>query len=227
MAKAARKRKKEEDEAFELPEFDEVAYMKKETTAAVASFTIIGLAIVIAILLYAITLAGAPIVAFFVGLAATFLLPRIFQYLPWPKVDTSKFERRDWIGHGGTFFFSWLAFWILLLNVPFVDVTPPVIEGVTVSWGMGDQAVNAYPGQNSYTASGAVTLTINATVQENGLLAGVEFTVNTNTSTPTALGGSRYSLAFPRSGDNYDVTIFASDAAGHSSEFSFAFSLSG
>src|SRR5207244_2160850 len=46
---------------------------------------------------------------------------------------TESFKRRDWIGHGITYFFSWLAFWIILLNPPFSDHVPPTIQSISVS----------------------------------------------------------------------------------------------
>src|SRR6059036_4165170 len=104
--------------------------MRKELEGAKAAVVSVILAIGVAAVLYALTVAGLAIVAFFLGVATTFALPQLFnalRVLPWPKVDTTKFERRDWIGHGSTFLFSWLAFWILLLNTPFVDLTSPVI----------------------------------------------------------------------------------------------------
>jgi hypothetical protein len=48
-------------------------------------------------------------------------------------IEVSGFKRRDWMTHGITYFFSWLAFWILLLNPPFGDFTPPTIQAISVS----------------------------------------------------------------------------------------------
>jgi len=66
----------------------------------------------------------------------------------------------------------------------------------------------------------------NATVQENGFLAGVGFTVNGTAYIPTALGGSRFSVTVARF-SSYDVRILASDGAGHSTEFHFAVTFNG
>ena len=82
-----------------------------------------------ALVSWGLTVAGIAIVAFFAGLGIMFLLKWIY---PIVRVDTTQWKRRDWMGHGVTFFFSWLAFWILLLNPPFADLTNPVITGVTV-----------------------------------------------------------------------------------------------
>ncbi len=97
MVKAAKKRKKEEDEEFAPPEFDEAGYLRKEVESAKVALVGVALAVPVAGLLYALTVAGVAIVAFFLGLAFVFLLPRFFRILPWPPVDTAKFERKDWI----------------------------------------------------------------------------------------------------------------------------------
>ncbi|HEV8595922.1 MAG TPA: hypothetical protein VGR51_10390, partial [Thermoplasmata archaeon] len=161
MTKAAKRRKREEDEAFEIPEFDEVAYMEKEVNVAKASFVMIALAIPLAVALYALTVAGLWGLGFLAAFAITYSLPRIFKFVPWPKVDLSKFERRDWIGHGGTFFLTWLAFWILLINVPFTDLTPPVIAAVYVN------GVPMVEGSQRTVSAGSSPVYINATVFEN------------------------------------------------------------
>ena len=169
VAKAAKKRKKdEEDEEFEFPEFDEAKYLRHEIELAKATFVTIVLAIPVAVLLYSLTLAGVTIVAFFLGLGITFALPRIFGLLPWPKIDLAGFERKDWFGQGGTFLFSWLAFWILLINVPFADITPPSIEGVSVNNVL-------VPNESSYHVVYSPVV-INATILENGALSSVVLT---------------------------------------------------
>lgn len=227
MAKAAKKRKKEEDDDFALPAFDEAAYMRKEIELAKVSFVTIALALPVALLLYALTVAAnVPVVAFFVGLGLTFLLPRIFHFLPWPKLATEKLERRDWLGHGGTFLFSWLAFWILLLNVPFVDVTAPVITSVTAFAGVQQVPIQEGAAPIVRHAPGNNTL-INASVFENRQLDQLQLYVEPN-PTPvdyTSRVGSRYSWVLILPDSNHKIVIVATDAAGHRTEFAFEINL--
>ncbi len=118
----AKKRRKEEEEEFKLPEFDEVAFLRKEITGAKMILIVMLLAIVAAVLSYVLTLAGVVIVAFFAGLALVLFLkyiPKMFG------IDTDGLERKDWFGYGSTYFFAWLAVWVLVMNVPFSDVTAP------------------------------------------------------------------------------------------------------
>ena len=121
--------KKDKGAEWKPPEFDEIEFMKKEMRAAKTTIIVVLWTLPSAVLSYGLTLAGVAVVAFFAGIGMMFLLKWIFPIL---KVDISEYKRKDWIGHGATFFFSWLAFWILLLNPPFADLTSPVILGVAV-----------------------------------------------------------------------------------------------
>ncbi len=128
-AEPVAKKKRKDEAELNLPEFNEVEYMKTEMKAARAAIVAVIWAVPAALVSWGFTIAGIAIVAFFAGLGIMFLLKWIY---PLVRVDTSQWKRRDWMGHGVTFFFSWLAFWILLLNPPFSDLTNPVITGVTV-----------------------------------------------------------------------------------------------
>jgi len=123
------KKKRKDDPDWEPPEFDEVRFMRTEMRAARAAIVVVLWAVPAALVSWGLTLIGIAVVAFFAGLGMMFLLKWI---IPLVRVDTSKYKRKDWLGHGGTFFFSWLAFWILLLNPPFADLTNPAIYAVTV-----------------------------------------------------------------------------------------------
>ncbi len=226
VAKAAKRKKKEDDAEFKLPEFSEVDYMRREIQGAKASIMTVILAIPVALVLFAITLSGAVIAAFFLGLALTFLLPRIFKIWPWPKIDVSRFERREWLGHGATFFFSWLAFWILILNVAVVDLTDPVIGGVTVYAGV--QTVTIEPGvgrQNSVKFVPDNDVVFNLTIQENVALREARITVGNSTVDLTRLDAARFQRSFQLPAGSYQVEILAVDSSGRTSSFSFRLNL--
>ena len=125
----ARRKRKEDEPDWVPPEFDEVGYMRQEIQGAHAAIATIGWAVigaVVALLLYAVL----PVLAFFAGIAVGFGMYFVFPLI---GINTDGFKRRDWVGHGITYFFSWLAFWILLLNPPFSDHTDPTIQSVSVS----------------------------------------------------------------------------------------------
>ena len=222
MVKAAKKRKKEEDEEFRFPEFDEQDYLRKEVELSKSTFVTIGLAIPVAVLLYGLTLVQVPIVAFFVGMAATFALPRIYRLLPWPKLDLARFERKDWVGQGGTFFLAWLTIWILLLNVPFTDVTPPVIAGVTVANGketvrMANDAIQ----QQDIPNNNGTPLWVNATIFENSNDIRVTFTVDGTDANWTRVANQPIYYVRVSGQSAYAIAITATDRAGLTTRFEF------
>ena len=125
----ARRKRKEESPDWVAPEFDEVGYMRQEMGAARASVATIVWAIVgagVSFLLFAVY----PPLAFVGGLAMGFGL---YFMLPLFGIRINAFKRRDWFGHGMIYFFSWLAFWIIMLNPPFGDFTDPTINAISVS----------------------------------------------------------------------------------------------
>ncbi|MCI4371821.1 MAG: DUF5379 domain-containing protein, partial [Thermoplasmata archaeon] len=115
----ARRNKKEDEPDWVPPDFDEVGYMRQEMQGARVAVATIGWAAVgavVSFLLYSVL----PVLAFFAGIAVGYGMYFIFPLLGF---KTESFKRKDWIGHGITYFFSWLAFWIILLNPPFGDFT--------------------------------------------------------------------------------------------------------
>jgi len=125
----ARRKRKEESPDWVAPEFDEVGYMRQEMGAARASVATIVWAIVgagVSFLLFAVY----PPLAFVGGLAMGFGL---YFMLPLFGIRINAFKRRDWFGHGMIYFFSWLAFWIIMLNPPIGDFADPTINAISVS----------------------------------------------------------------------------------------------
>jgi len=125
----ARRKRKDDEPEWTAPEFDEVGYMRTEIEAARAAVIVIAWAVVGAFVAFLLT-SVHPALAFVAGIAVAFGLYFVFPIL---GINISGFKRRDWTSHGFVYFFSWLAFWILLLNPPFGDFTPPSIQAVSVS----------------------------------------------------------------------------------------------
>jgi len=181
---ARRKRKGEDSPGFSPPEFDEVDYMRREIAGAKASILVVLWALVGGLLAYGMVLGGLHwAIAFLLGLG-TFL--GLQFVMPTFGVHSEKFVRRDWIGHGATYFFSWLAFWILLLNAPFSDFTSPTIHGILV--GTYDSAANPGPG-NATVACVAVT--------------------SSNVQLPLPEGGNDTILVIFRASDNVGISSLA------------------
>jgi hypothetical protein len=114
-------------------------------------------------------------------------------------VDTSGFLKKTWIGNLGTYFFTFLAVWVLLLNVPFSDHAEPTVEkvivwvdnGITV-WGVepeirsGVYVWDYLDAENGSIAAiskaSNVTLNITAKVTDNGKLSWVKIAIGTQDS---------------------------------------------
>ncbi len=119
--------------------------------------------------------------------------------LPILKVDTSEWKRNAWMGHGSTFFFTWLAIWILLLNPPFADLSPPLIFGVTVG-------TTTFRCGDSHPVNGSTAI-MNVSVGDNVAVTSV--TAGSVSLTP--IGGSVWSGRVP----DGQITIVAKDANGN------------
>ncbi len=120
----ARRKRKEEEAIWEPPEFDEVGYMRKEIENAKIALVVIAWAAVGALLAYLLYALNQPVIGFLLGIFAFGVL---YFLLPMLGLPIHGFKRRDWLSHASIYFFSWLAFSILLLNAPFGDHTAPVV----------------------------------------------------------------------------------------------------
>lgn len=125
----ARRKRKEEEAIWEPPEFDEVGYMRKEIENAKIALVVIAWAAVGALLAYLFYSLNQLVIGFLIGIFAFGVL---YFLLPMIGLPIHGFKRRDWLSHASVYFFSWLAFSILLLNAPFGDHTSPVVGSFEV-----------------------------------------------------------------------------------------------
>ena len=238
----ARRKRKEESTVWSPPEFDEIAFMRREIEGAKASVVTVAWAVLGALLSYGLfSLGGAlsAVAAFFAGLLFAFALPAVMPRL---RLRTGDFKRKDWAGHGSIYFFSWLAFWILLLNAPFADFTSPTVHSFSVasfssSAGVSEGVLTCFP------ASGSVALSLGTNdsvyvifrATDNLGSPGVQVRVNTvpvsssaierlgnqanpcNGANPRALPPDTYAIRFLDSTTTapYEVVVTATDSAGH------------
>ena len=201
--------KKDRSAGWQEPEFDEVKFMRTEMKAARATIAVVLWTLPAAGLSYGLTLAGIAVVAFFTGIGMLFLLKWV---LPILRIDTSAYKRKDWLGHGVTFFFSWLAFWILLLNPPFADLTSPVILGVsspnfgsTACWG-------------SLNITTPRSITLNVTASDNVAVSAVTVTIAITGATTglSHVSGTLWQSNPVSVPNQTPATIRAVDTSGHS-----------
>jgi len=218
----AKKRKKEVKKyVFKAPEFDEVEYMKKEMANTKVAIITILFAIPASIASYSLTLAGSAVFGFLIGIAFIFLLKYIYEFL---HVDIEKFEKKDWLGNGAMFFFTWLAVWVLILNMPFTDLTKPTI-GVVYTDDCRDLTVLNWTEQNMCTPIENVTrnvmiatrITDNSGIQRARIIFTVGFNEEFNLTEVGDKGKYTHTIQLALDQD-YTFRIRAEDVNGHWNE---------
>jgi len=125
----ARKRRKAVSEDMRLPDFDEKSYIKLEMRGAVFLIASVGVALVMALVAAFLTwgLKDGRI-AFVLGLLGFFLVRLLLTVL---KVDMSDFDKMRWATGFFTYFTTFIAVWILLINPPMAYLVPPKITDNT------------------------------------------------------------------------------------------------
>ncbi len=236
----ARRKRKDDEPDWVPPEFDEVGYMRQEIQGAHAAIATIGWAVIgaaVALLLYSVH----PALGFLAGIAVGFGMYFVFPLI---GINTDGFKRRDWVGHGITYFFSWLAFWILLLNPPFSDHTEPTIQSISVS-----PYHAGYTGDLLCLPVSVVSVPLGASnnslyilfrASDNVGLRDVHVEVAPQGGTAFVLApspvsglnrcavrpqqpylGGTYNATFVANASGYDITIVAVDTSGHSTAIGF------
>lgn len=199
MAKKRKKDKAEKEEyEFRPPEFDEKEFLRKELRDTKTALLTIAYAGVFGIIAGAISIASPSLVgvAFVAGIAGIVSLRYVYPIM---KVDTSTFQKKNWAGNIGSFFFTFLAVWVLLLNMPFSDHAEPTVDAVIVWVNNGSnvtgieykyvkaQGVYAWiPTDANYMLETMVRTTyainITAKVTDNGKLNSVKIQIGSQSS---------------------------------------------
>jgi len=121
----ARRKRKDEEPDWVPPDFDEVAFMRKEIENAKIAVVVVAWAAIGAIVGLILYTYVHPAAGFLLGLAT---FGGLYFLLPVLGLPIHGYKKRDWFNRFGTYFFCWLAFFILALNPPFGDHTPPSIQ---------------------------------------------------------------------------------------------------
>jgi len=188
MAKKRKKDKPEPDDyEFRPPDFDEKEFLQKELRDSRTALMTIIYAVCFGIVAGLISTLGANLapVAFLVGITGIVTLKYFYAIV---KVDTSGLKKRNWAGNIGTYFFTFLAIWVLMLNVPFSDHAPPAIDKVIV-W--VDDGTNVYGKEyNSDTNQWVVNDTIVHAISSYRINITAKITDNGQLRTPEIAIGS-------------------------------------
>jgi len=119
------KRKKIEEEEIQLPQFDAKEYFRKEKEKTKLYIIYSILAVILGVSSAILQIHGLAYISPLLGLATIFFFIYFSDTLFHIDLDI-----KDKIGPIFVLFMLYLATWILALNAPFADVSPPSIKGV-------------------------------------------------------------------------------------------------
>lgn len=129
------KRRKEGAEAeeqldFQIPKFDEEAFMKRERRNIKTMFLSFLFGLLISVICFGFwVLMGDNFLRWelvlLVGVVNSIWIKYLFLKL---KIDLSDFGRKGWLSSFATYFFTWLLVLIVLVNPPFYDSESPRVE---------------------------------------------------------------------------------------------------
>ncbi|HLF15925.1 MAG TPA: hypothetical protein VI796_00615 [Candidatus Thermoplasmatota archaeon] len=209
----ARKEEKEGegDYEFRAPEFNEDEFIHKEMVSFRTTAILFVWGVIVAAVSWGVFGAvGGERNGWFAGLALAAAGGYALKWLfPRFKADIRHFKRREWTGTGFLFFFTWLAFFILLINPPVSDFAEPTVE--------------AFPSPLVQQSGGVTTLHIFAT--DNDRVEEVDFAfwladrdhpIAAGRENLTALGHGHYTYEVPvgLAAGTYRFSADATDAKG-------------
>jgi len=223
-----RKREGEEEEApFKVPEFDEREFLTKEMGGAKAAVLTVFLAVGLASAAALLTYRGFGAAGGLLAVLGVFALRPLFQAA---RLDVGKLDWKSWAGNGVSYFLTFLAVWVLLLNPPFDDQIAPRIHSVKIRFeGQVNfteilvRSAQALPLGSSLT----VNLTIRMVASDNErvvrAVANVTDSSGDTWSRPMTIGPDGYQGTLPltRSLADYQLRLWVQDARGYETTFTF------
>lgn len=205
---AKRKGGDEPEESYDFipPDFDEDGFIHKEMISFRTTSTLVVVGILTAIVSWLLFPAVGEGLGWWVGIlvaAAGFAaLKPLYKLL---KFDISHYARREWLGTGFLLFFTWLAFFMILLNPPFSDHSAPTVD--------------VYTSPNAVQAGGE--LTIDVFVRDNAAVETFTFTFGNDTAMIAdqgmleELGNGHYRYTTTVTEGTYSIAALGADGAGH------------
>lgn len=146
-----------ENEEIKLPEFDEKKFKEKEKKKAKIYFISFIFGFIMAIICSFFWIKLPPNIrwslCFLLAISSIGFLAKFFQIF---KLDIKNFSAKDWIASIFYYFLTWLAFFILFINPPFHDASPPKIDAIALPQIQQENitvAIFAHITDNSYVSS--------------------------------------------------------------------------
>ena len=116
--------KPKEEPVFEIPEFDETEYIRKERERAKAIIIIFLLGLLTGFLAGYLQLLGYTYLSVIIMLVVLVFLGKILRFF---KVKVSELNSHKFL-NGAMYFLTWMLFWIVFLNPPLHTVSAPQIS---------------------------------------------------------------------------------------------------
>jgi hypothetical protein len=182
-------------------------------------------AIPIAIISFALTSIDQALLGFFIGITGLISLRYLY---PLVRIDIALFEKKNWLGSGAIFFFTWLAVWILICNPPFNDLANPTIDRVECSIDGGGNWTALVPDpdwNNIQIGNNNTTIIIRARIADNDRLDSNSIKIIVDGTqydlAPSEKDYYTYTIVNVHKGATYDIKIMSKDVGGRSSEYHF------
>jgi hypothetical protein len=135
MAKRRKEKDEDEDKPFKIPKFDEQAFIKRERRNIKATFIAFLFGVLMAFVCFGFwALMGSnsalrwPLV-FLVFIANAAFIKYLFLRF---NLDLTDFTKKNWFVTYAVYFFTWLLIFIVIVNPPFYDDEPPLVEVVAL-----------------------------------------------------------------------------------------------
>jgi hypothetical protein len=230
MAKKSKDKDEEEEAcAFVPPKFDENEFMQNEIKKGKTTHFTILLGIGMGCLSLGLTAANQKGLAVFFGFLVMVSMKNYFKIV---KVDTDFFEKKEWIGAGGTYIFTWVVIWTLLINPPFSDFSSPDIKRIQVFGIDDDDNWTVYKSSNADTLIFAgedvrinATITDNIGVKPESIEMVLDPSIQANVSGPTTWETTHLWTLHNVTVGEHLISIISEDTNGHTSSRDYRFTV--
>ena len=135
MAKRRKEKDEDEDKPFKIPKFDEQEFIKRERRNIKTTFIAFLFAFLMAFVCFGFwALMGSnsafrwPLVLLVFIANAIFIKYLFLRF----NIDITDFTKKNWFVTYAVYFFTWLLIFIVIVNPPFYDDEPPLIEVVAL-----------------------------------------------------------------------------------------------
>lgn len=135
MAKRRKEKDEDEDKPFKIPKFDEQEFIKRERRKIKTTFIAFLFGFLMAFVCFGFwALMGSnsafrwPLVLLVFIANAVFIRYLFLRF----NIDLTDFTKSNWLVTYAVYFFTWLLIFIVIVNPPFYDDEPPLVEVVAL-----------------------------------------------------------------------------------------------